>query len=693
MSTTLRASLPLLALALMLIGGADRAHAQRFEDVEARHLRHILVKTEAQADEVVAALERGESFVALARRYSYDVRTKRLGGDLGWVTRGTGLDVDFENAAFAIEKNGQWAKAKSVFGWFVVLLVDVRTEKRQLKPGEQPRNPRPAPKSTRDDFIEVTFQFEKKASAPGEDLYVGITLKNNTLGREGVQPQALDIPREEFWPLGLTLRMQGQTGGRNRALKLAGPAPQDYSQYVRRLEPGQQVSQRFRMQDYSPEGTIDPWPLVRVNWRGNILMANMNRLAPELANDESFKEMNRRWRFYYGGEQHLSILPNYPNGERWFAIMDINGGKVWIELDDPGIPGVIPYWMGLVRAEYYDRFPFAAYEPTEFILGGDRAGKGEGIPPHTFVLPRNWASSVREHDLDTVSLRVFEDQRGSFVGSSLYFCREQPSVLNGKAVPIGRVVASERTLELLMKAMVELRKTSLTRVDLYPESLIPSRMRQPLGLEAAGAGATPASQPKTSQLRAPKEVETGTMTAAELEGLGEDLPYAMLLTSQGMIRIELLEDHAPNTVAHFVELAESGFYSGLSFHRREGGPQEGFIVGGSSDGTGTGGLEYHVKDEISDLKHLRGSVALARLNSTPDTGGCQFYMCLGPMPSLDGKWTVFGRIVEGMEVADELRVGERIKGIRIQKKRPHVYSAEKIPLKKTAQRPATRKRR
>ncbi|MEM7164455.1 MAG: peptidylprolyl isomerase [Planctomycetota bacterium] len=678
-----RASLQLLAVAFVLLAGAEWAQAQRFQEVEARHLRHILVRTEAQADEVVAALEKGESFVALARKYSYDVRTKRLGGDLGWVTRGAGLDRDFENAAFAISEKGQWAKAKSVFGWFVVLLVDVRNEQVQLRPGQQPPRPpvtttKPARTSKRDDYIEVKFKFEKKSSAPGDDLFVNISVRNNTEGREGVRPQSLDIPRPMFWPLGLTLRMQGQGGGRNRGLKLAGEAPATWAECLQRLEPGQQVSQRFRMQDYVPDGVLEAWPLVRVNWRGNILMANIGRLVSGVGEDTAFQKMSQRWRFYYGGEQHLNILPAYPNDERWFAVMDVNGGKVWMELLDPGVPGVLEHWISLVRAEHYDRFPFMKYEANEYILSGGAGGNEDGDPGKSFRLPAGWKNSVRGHDLDTVSLRVHGDRQGDMVGSAMYFCRERPQGLNQAAVPIGRLIGSERTIQLLMQAMAEMRKTSLTRIDLYPASLVHPRMREVLGLEANGEAAT--TKPKAAPQQPSKEQAVVTpKTAADEVGLADDLPRIMVATAQGIFQIELYEDDAPNTTAHFIELVESGFYAGSQFHRREGGDGEGFIQGGSPDGTSTGAIDYAVQDEISRRKHVRGAVALARLPSTRNSGSSQFYICLGSMPELDGAWTVFGRVVEGLDVVDRLQAGDYMKGMRIMHKRPHPYKAKRLP--------------
>jgi len=96
----------------------------------------------------------------------------------------------------------------------------------------------------------------------------------------------------------------------------------------------------------------------------------------------------------------------------------------------------------------------------------------------------------------------------------------------------------------------------------------------------------------------------------------------------------------------------------------------GFVVqGGDPKGDGTGGPGYRLKAEFNGKPHLRGTLAMARAQD-PDSAGSQFYICLGPQPSLDGKYTVFGQVTAGMAVVDQIRVGDRMKTIRIEEAKP-----------------------
>jgi len=123
-----------------------------------------------------------------------------------------------------------------------------------------------------------------------------------------------------------------------------------------------------------------------------------------------------------------------------------------------------------------------------------------------------------------------------------------------------------------------------------------------------------------------------------------------MTTNHGDIVLELFDEDAPETVANFRRLAEDGFYDGLIFHRII---PDFMIQGGCPQGTGTGGPGYTFKDEINQHKAVRGSLAMA--NSGPDTNGSQFFIITAEAtPWLDGKHTVFGRVVDGMDVVGTL---------------------------------------
>jgi peptidyl-prolyl cis-trans isomerase B (cyclophilin B) len=133
-------------------------------------------------------------------------------------------------------------------------------------------------------------------------------------------------------------------------------------------------------------------------------------------------------------------------------------------------------------------------------------------------------------------------------------------------------------------------------------------------------------------------------------------------TSRGPIRVELAADKAPLTVANFVNLAKRGFYDGLSFHRVIA---DFMIQGGCPQGTGTGGPGYKFEDEANNgLGHQRGVLSMA--NAGPNTNGSQFFITHVATPWLDGKHTVFGKVVEGLDVVDAVKQGDAINSVKIE---------------------------
>ena len=139
---------------------------------------------------------------------------------------------------------------------------------------------------------------------------------------------------------------------------------------------------------------------------------------------------------------------------------------------------------------------------------------------------------------------------------------------------------------------------------------------------------------------------------------------AVITTHEGEIVLSLDFRAAPNTVADFVELANKGFYNGLSFHR----VIPGFMIqGGDPEGNGKGGPGYMIDDEISDLKHETGVISMA--NRGPNTNGSQFFITQLPQPHLDGKHTVFGKVLSGQDVVCRIEQGDPIINIKILEKK------------------------
>ncbi len=135
---------------------------------------------------------------------------------------------------------------------------------------------------------------------------------------------------------------------------------------------------------------------------------------------------------------------------------------------------------------------------------------------------------------------------------------------------------------------------------------------------------------------------------------------AIMETDKGTINLELFDADAPNTVKNFVDLAEKGFYDGLSFHRVI---PNFMIQGGCPKGNGTGGPDYKINCEINSNKHLAGTLSMAHAGK--NTGGSQFFICHSPQSHLDGVHTTFGK-TEDMSVVNAIRQGDKILSVKIE---------------------------
>ena len=143
-------------------------------------------------------------------------------------------------------------------------------------------------------------------------------------------------------------------------------------------------------------------------------------------------------------------------------------------------------------------------------------------------------------------------------------------------------------------------------------------------------------------------------------------PIVTIETNQGVIKVELYPDVAPNTVNNFISLAGKKFYDGTIFHR----VIPGFMIqGGDPEGTGMGGPGYGIKGEFSangfenPLKHTTGVISLAR-SQRPDSAGSQFFIMVADAPYLDGQYAAFGKVIEGQSVAEAIVNAPRDRGDR-----------------------------
>jgi cyclophilin family peptidyl-prolyl cis-trans isomerase len=178
---------------------------------------------------------------------------------------------------------------------------------------------------------------------------------------------------------------------------------------------------------------------------------------------------------------------------------------------------------------------------------------------------------------------------------------------------------------------------------------------QPLAV-GDGDGAGPAYAPATPA-PAPLVPELSNLDALLTPAF---TPMAYIDTEAGMIQIELAVVDAPRTVANFTALAKRGFFTNVPWHRVVAD----FVVqGGDNRGDGEGGPGYTIRDEINQRPYMRGTVGMAL--DWADTGGSQFFITHSPQPHLDGRYTVFGQVVTGMDVVDKLKQWDVIRSVRV----------------------------
>ncbi|MCB1230130.1 MAG: peptidylprolyl isomerase [Verrucomicrobiae bacterium] len=138
---------------------------------------------------------------------------------------------------------------------------------------------------------------------------------------------------------------------------------------------------------------------------------------------------------------------------------------------------------------------------------------------------------------------------------------------------------------------------------------------------------------------------------------------ATIKTDKGDIKVKIYASKAPVTAANFLNLAKRDYYDGVSFHR----VVEDFVIqGGDPSGTGRGGPGYYIENEIVEgLKHDRAGILSMARKREPDTNGSQFFITLGPTPHLDGGYSIFGEVVDGMEAVESIEQGDKILDIEV----------------------------
>ncbi|PIX51826.1 MAG: peptidylprolyl isomerase [Candidatus Aquicultor secundus] len=177
------------------------------------------------------------------------------------------------------------------------------------------------------------------------------------------------------------------------------------------------------------------------------------------------------------------------------------------------------------------------------------------------------------------------------------------------------------------------------------------------GGKAADAGGS-ADDVKQADVQPDSTNDSQPQGGAAGESEKSKWPYAVIETNKGTIVFQLFPHKALKNVANFIRLANANFYNGIKWHR----VVPGYVIQGgdplsrdnNQDNDGFGGPGYAVAAEINDVPHLRGTVSMVHNEKTTD-GGSQFFICLSDQPKLDGRFTVIGKVTEGMDVVDKIR--------------------------------------
>ena len=189
-----------------------------------------------------------------------------------------------------------------------------------------------------------------------------------------------------------------------------------------------------------------------------------------------------------------------------------------------------------------------------------------------------------------------------------------------------------------------------------------------------------------AELPAQKILWKAEQTIRQKEASADDLPRVKIETNKGTIVVELYENEAPQAVGNFVSLVEKKFYDGVSFHR----VLPGFMAqGGDPTGNGSGGPGYKIYCECENKdarKHFRGTLSMAHAGK--DTGGSQFFLTFRPTTHLNSRHTVFGRVIEGIDVLPKLQrrdpqsanppAPDKIVKAEVVRKRDHAYEPTKV---------------
>ncbi|NOX63641.1 MAG: peptidylprolyl isomerase [Chloroflexi bacterium] len=336
-------------------------------------------------------------------------------------------------------------------------------------------------------------------------------------------------------------------------------------------------------------------------------------------------------------------------GTIYLATFRTEVGDMVVELTPDLAPNNVNNFIALARAGYYDGTHFWQVIEDLVAVGGDPLENGDGNPGY-FV--DDELTTAAFDDAGWLGSAQSAPNRN---GGQFFFTLGPAPWLAERFTPLGRVIEG---LEVL--SQIEIRDPAQN-----PES--PGTLLQSVDISTAETSRLPTPTPPPPPL-APTMPPEGERPLSDLEPEARNGYYntapemeidpnkdyvAIIRTEVGDITVDLYEDKTPITVNNFVLLALNGFYDGVTFHR----VIEGFMAqSGDPTGSGAGGPGYMFEDEIiPELRHDRAGI-LSMANAGPNTNGSQFFITFAPAPWLDSNHTIFGEVIEGMDVLEKIEL-------------------------------------
>jgi cyclophilin family peptidyl-prolyl cis-trans isomerase len=310
------------------------------------------------------------------------------------------------------------------------------------------------------------------------------------------------------------------------------------------------------------------------------------------------------------------------------AVLETTLGEIVLEFFPEQAPAHVNYFAGLVKTGLYDGTTFHRVILRGIIQGGDplsRDPSKKALYGTGGLKKLKSEFSGRLHVRGIVSAVLLPGDPDS-AGSQFFICVSDQPQLNGQYTAWGQVVEGMEAVDRISAVPADSNQMAQERIEIKRAFLRP--------------------------IPPPKPIPFAEATVGEMQN-----HQVRLVTTFGDISIELLPEKAPETVRNFLRLAKAGLYDDTVWHRVVAG----FVIQGGDVSTRTIPLtpeqaaKYvkNLQPEFNDLKHEKGVVSMARAEAL-DSASTSFFICLAPQPSLDGKYTAFGRVVVGLEVVDKI---------------------------------------